>query len=174
MAIFSAVTQLSLSGYSQEMNYATPVGSKLTSAMTAVGAFLVFGACMSGLAGMTLVWRGTTLDRMWALNSMAYRKLAPLGGTVGPLFLLLSATMAFASVGWFKRRFWGWGLAVGITSTQVAGDAINLVRANFVRGGTSLAIAGVLLLYLLRPKVRTRFTHTRSVLHNDSTDFNSA
>lgn len=130
--------------------------------MTAVGAFLVFGACMSGLAGMTLVWRGTTLDRMWALNPTAYRKLAPLGGTVGPLFLLLSATMAIASVGWFKRRFWGWGLAVGIISTQVAGDSINLVRGDFVRGGTGLAIAGALLLYLLRPKVRTTF-HSHSV-----------
>jgi len=117
---------------------------------------------MSGLAGMTLVWRGTTLDRMWALNPTAYRKLAPLGGTVGPLFLLLSATMAIASVGWFKRRFWGWGLAVGIISTQVAGDSINLVRGDFVRGGTGLAIAGALLLYLLRPKVRTTF-HSHSV-----------
>lgn len=112
---------------------------------------------MSGLAGTTLVWQGTTLDRIWALNPTAYRKLAPLGGAVGSLFLLLSATMVVASVGWFKRRFWGWGLAVGIISTQVAGDAVNLVRGDFVRGGTGLAIAGAVLFYLLRPKVRTVF-----------------
>jgi hypothetical protein len=143
------------------MNSATPVGAKLTPAMTAVGVFLVFGACMSGLAGVTLLWRGTTLDRVWALNPTAYRKLAPLGRTVGPLFLLLSATMAFASVGWFNRRFWGWALAVGIISTQVVGDSINLVRGDFVRGGAGLAIAGALLLYLLRPKVRTTF-HSHS------------
>jgi hypothetical protein len=99
---------------------------------------------------------------MWALNPTAYRKLAPLGRTVGPLFLLLSATMVIASVGWFKRRFWGWGLAVGIISTQVAGDSINLVRGDFVRGGTGLAIAGALLLYLLRRQVRTTF-HSHSV-----------
>ena len=116
---------------------------------------------MSGLAGTTLVWQGTTLDRMWALNPTAYRKLAPLGGTVGLLFLLLSGTMAIASVGWFKRRFWGWGMTVGIISTQVAGDSINLVRGDFVRGGTGLAIAAALLLYLLRPQVRTTF-HSRS------------
>jgi hypothetical protein len=144
-------------GYSEEMNSATPVGGKLTPAMTAVGAFLVVGSCMSGLAGMTLVWQGTTLDRMWALNPTAYRKLAPVGGTVGPLFLLLSATMAIASVGWFKRRSWGWGLAVGIFFTQFAGDTVNLIRGDFVRGGTGCAIAGALLLYLLRPKVRTTF-----------------
>jgi hypothetical protein len=139
------------------MDSATPFGAKLTPAMTALGAFLIFGACMSGLAGMTLVWRGTALDRMWALNPTAYRQLVPLGGIVGPLFLLLSATLAIASVGWFKRRFWGWGLAGIIISTQIAGDSINLVRGDFVRGGTGVAIAGALLLYLLRPQVRTTF-----------------
>jgi hypothetical protein len=143
--------------YSQEMNSTTPLGAKLPPAMTTVGGFLVFGACMSGLAGTTLVWQGTTLDRIWALNPTAYRKLAPLGGTFGPLFLLLSATMVGASVGWFKRRLWGWGLAVAIISTQVAGDAVNLVRGDYLRGGTGLTIARALLFFLLRPKVRTKF-----------------
>jgi hypothetical protein len=139
------------------MNSATPLGAQLTPAMTALGAFLIFGACMSGLAGTTLVWRGTALDRMWALNPTAYRQLLPLAGIFGPMFLLLSVTMAIASVGWFKRRFWGWGLAVIIISTQIAGDSINLVRGDFVRGGTGVAIAGALLLYLLRPKIRSTF-----------------
>jgi hypothetical protein len=109
--------------------------------MMATGIFLVFGSCMSGLAGTTLVWQGTTLDRMWSLNLTAYRKLAPLGGTVGPLFLLLSATMAVSAVGLFKGRLWGWGLAVGIIATQVAGDAVNLVRGDYLRGATGLTIA---------------------------------
>ena len=125
--------------------------------MTAVGVFLVFGACMSGLAGTALVWQGTSLDKMWDLNRTAYQKLAPLGRNVGPLFLLLSATMFVASVGWFKRRLWGWGLAVGIISAQTAADTINLVRGDYLRGGTGLTIAGALLYYLLRPKVRNTF-----------------
>jgi hypothetical protein len=125
--------------------------------MTAVGGFLVFGASMAALAGTTLTWRGTTLDRAWALNPAAYRKLAPLGSAVGPLFLLLSATMAVAAVGWFKRRVWGWGLAVGIISTQVAGDFVNLVRGDILQGATGFTIAGALLIYLLRPKVRAAF-----------------
>jgi hypothetical protein len=125
--------------------------------MTAVGVFLVFGACMAALAGTTLVWRGTSLDRVWVLNESAYSQLSAAGASVGALFWLLSAALVTAAVGWFKRRLWGWGLAVGIISTQVAGDFVNLVRGDLLRGGTGLAISGALLFYLLRPKVRTRF-----------------
>jgi hypothetical protein len=60
----------------------------------AVGIFLFFGAIMASLAGTTLVWRGTMLDRIWAFNLPAYRQLAPFGKMVGIPFLLLGATLA--------------------------------------------------------------------------------
>jgi len=41
--------------------------------------FLFFGAPMASLAGITLVCRGTALDRMWTLNPRAHNELAPLG-----------------------------------------------------------------------------------------------
>lgn len=126
-------------------------------ALVAVGVFLVFGACMAALAGATLLWRGTVLDRAWALNQPAYQQLSSAGGSVGYLFLLLSIILVAASVGWFKRRRWGWLLAVGIISTQVAGDFVNLVRGDFLRGGTGVMIAGALLFYLLQRKVRAAF-----------------
>jgi hypothetical protein len=125
--------------------------------ITAVGPFVVFAACMAALAGTTFVWPGTSLDRLWALNETAYRQLAPIGRIVGPLFLLLSAALVAAAVGWFKRRLWGWRLAVGIIAVQVAGDFVNLLRGDFLRGGTGFAIAGALFFYLLRPKVRASF-----------------
>ena len=112
---------------------------------------------MAAIAGFTLVWRGTALDTVWTLNKAAYRELLPAGRSVGCLFLLLSITLVAASVGWFKRRLWGWGLAVGVISTQVAGDLVNLVRGDLMRGGTGLTIAGALLFYLLRPHVRAAF-----------------
>jgi uncharacterized membrane protein len=89
---------------------------------TAIGIFLFFGAVMAILAATTLLWRGTALDRLWALNSTAYKQLEPLGGTVGFLFLLLGAALTTAGMGWFRRRLWGWGLALVIVATQVLGD----------------------------------------------------
>ena len=124
---------------------------------TAIGVFLFFGAVMAGLAATTLLWRGTALDRVWALNPTAHRQLALLGGTVGIFFLVLGAALATAGIGWFRRRLWGWRLAVVIICTQVLGDVANCVRGDWLRGGTGVIIAGALLLFLLQPRIRATF-----------------
>jgi hypothetical protein len=123
----------------------------------AIGIFLFFGAVMAGLAAITLLWQGTPLDRLWVLNQMAYNRLVPMGRTVGILFLLLSVALAMAGIGWFRRRPWGWRLAVVIIATQVVGDLVNCVRGDLLRGGTGVIIAGALLLFLWRPKIRDSF-----------------
>ena len=122
---------------------------------------MFFGALMASFAGTTLIWRGSALDRIWALNATAYKQLAPLGRNVGILFLLLSAALAIAGVGWFKRRLWGWRLAVGIILTQILGDLVNFLVGDFLRGGLGLTLAGALLFYILRPEVRSHFGHSR-------------
>lgn len=125
--------------------------------MTAIGAFFFFGALMASFAGATLLWPGTVLDRMWALNPTAHEQLAFLGRPVGGFFLALSAALAAAGVGWFRRRFWGWALAVGIIAVQVLGDLVNVLFGQFVRGGVGVAIAGALLFYILRRPIREAF-----------------
>ncbi len=122
-----------------------------------MGIFLCFGATMACFAGTTLLWRGTVLDRAWKLNPTAYQQLAPLGLPAGILFLFLSAALAAAAIGWFRRRLWGWRLAVAIIAIQVAGDLVNVIRGDFVKGGIGVVIAGALLFYLLQPKVSMAF-----------------
>jgi hypothetical protein len=67
--------------------------------MTAIGVFSFFGAVMASLAGTTLIWPGTLLDHMWAVNAPAYRQLTSFGETVGVPFLALSAALAAAGLG---------------------------------------------------------------------------
>jgi hypothetical protein len=135
--------------YSQRMNpSAGPPATGSPRGMTAIGIFLLFGAVIASLAGMTLVWRGTALDRMWTVNPRAYKELAPFGKAVGIPFLLLGFTLAVAGMGWFKRRLWGWRLAVGIIASQVLGDLVNMFLGRAVEGGIGVTIAGALLLYL--------------------------
>jgi hypothetical protein len=130
--------------------------------MTAIGVFLFFGALMASLAGTTLIWQGTFFAKIWVLNASAYRQLAPFGKTVGVPFLVLSAALAAAGVGWFGRRLWGWRLAVVIIAAQALGDLVSIFMGHFVRGATGVTIAGALLFYVLRPEVRTAFVARRA------------
>ena len=95
---------------------------------------------MASLAATTLLWAGTALDRLWVLNPKAHELLAPLGGKVGGLFLLLAAALTTAGIGWFRRRSWGWRLTIGILAVQVVGDIVNCVRGDWLRGGTGVII----------------------------------
>jgi hypothetical protein len=122
-----------------------------------MGIFLFFGFITAILAATTLLWQGTVLDRLWTLNPIAYKQLARLGDTVGILLVLLGTALATAGIGWFRRRLWGWRLAVVIIATQVLGDVVNFVRGDLLRGGTGVIIAGALLLFLPQPKVRAAF-----------------
>jgi hypothetical protein len=68
-------------------------------ALTAIGIFLFFGAVMASLAGTTLLWRGTILEWMWALNPTAYKQLVPFGAAAGIPFLLLGVALSVAVSG---------------------------------------------------------------------------
>lgn len=126
-------------------------------AITAIGVFLVFGAAMASLAGASLTWPGTPLDRMWSLNPRAYRDLSPHATLAGIAFLLLGCTLAATSVGWLQRRRWGWWLAVALIATQLAGDAGNMVFGRVAEGLLGVVIAGALLLYMTHSRVRGEF-----------------
>jgi hypothetical protein len=112
---------------------------------------------MAFLAGITLVWHGTMLDKVWALNPRAYHELSPWGATAGVLFLALAVALAIAAIGWLMRRRWGWWLAVVIIGTQVLGNVTNILYGHIVEGGVGAAIAGSLVFYMTRPFVRVHF-----------------
>jgi len=133
------------------------VEKKSHTGITAMGIFLFFWS-NHGLTRRSHVdLAGAILDRRWALNAPAYRQLAPFGKTVGIPLLLLGGTMAVAGTAWFKRRLWGWRLVVAIIATQVLGDLVNAFRGDLFRGGVGFVIAGLPLVYLLRPNVRAAF-----------------
>jgi hypothetical protein len=123
----------------------------------AIAAFLFFGAVMGTLAGITLIWPGTFLSLAWRLNPRAYAQMAPLGTSMGISFLGLAIIMAIAGYLWIRRRYWGWLLALIIFALQFLGDLANLLAGEFLKGGLGIVIAGGIVAYLLRPKVRTAF-----------------
>jgi hypothetical protein len=122
-----------------------------------IGVFFLFGATMAAYAAVTLLKPGTVLDRLWALNETGHVQLATLGKSAGLGFVVLSASMCTAAGGWFRRRYWGWVLGTTIIAINAAGDLVNLTMGGHLKGATGVAIAGLLLIYMTRLRVRRYF-----------------
>jgi hypothetical protein len=122
-----------------------------------IGIFFIFGATMAAYAAVTLIRPGTFLDQLWALNKQAHAELLPVANISAPLFLILSAALAAAAIGWFRRRYWGWLLGVIIIAINATGDLANLVRGETLKGVVGVVIAGFLLIYMTRSNVRNYF-----------------
>jgi hypothetical protein len=73
-----------------------------------IGVFFMLGTTMAAHAAATLLKPGTALDALWVLNKTGHAQLAALGPVAGLGFVTLSALMGAASVGWFRRHYWGW------------------------------------------------------------------
>lgn len=125
--------------------------------LTTFGIFLLWGAAMASLAGITLVWRGTALDYVWALNPVGYKQLAPFGSKAGILFLVLAVTLAAAGIGWLKRLPWAWRLSIAFITAQVIGNIVNIVLGRTLEGAVGISASGALLCYLLWGRVRAVF-----------------
>ncbi|MGB9205320.1 MAG: hypothetical protein WCB94_15285 [Terriglobales bacterium] len=122
-----------------------------------IGVFFLFGATMAAYAAITLLKPGTVLDRLWALNETGHVQLATLGKRAGLGFVVLLALMFTTAVGWFRRRYWGWFLGTAIVAINAAGDLINGVRGEWLKGAVGVTIAGLLLFYMTRSGVRAYF-----------------
>jgi hypothetical protein len=123
----------------------------------AVGVFFFFGSAMATLAALTLLHPGTFLDQAWSLNPSAQAQMLPLGRIVGVPFIVLAITLFLAGMGWFRRRYWGWLLAVSVIAINLAADVAHFFLGNRLKSAVGVVIASLLLLYIARPAVRNYF-----------------
>ena len=120
-----------------------------------IGIFFFFGATMATYAAVTPAIPGTFLDRAWKLNPEGHVQLASLGQFMSVPFLVLATALFLAGVGWFRRHAWGWRLGVTLIAINMAGDLFNLVfRRELLKGTVGVAVAGLLLVYMSRARVR--------------------
>jgi hypothetical protein len=119
-----------------------------------LGIFFFFGSVMATYAAITLAKPGTILDRAWALNPTAHAQLVPLGKVVALPFAVVAGTLFAAGVGWFRPRYWGWFLGVSLIAMNMMGDLVSIFRGELLKGMVGAGVAGLLLVYLTRPRGR--------------------
>jgi hypothetical protein len=122
-----------------------------------IAIFFAIATCILLGVGMALLTPGSKLEVIWKLYPARRSILMPHRMWLGPGFLALSIVMVSASIGCFRRRVWGWWLAVAIFFINGLSDAGQILIGNLLEGGIGVAAAGAILFYLSRPKVREIF-----------------
>ena len=123
----------------------------------ALAAFFVFGAIMSGIACLALLFPSGVLEPMWQLNPESRVGLLKLGPLGIALIATVSVACALSALGLVKRSAWGYRLAIGVLTVNLVGDAANAVIRHDMRTLIGLPIGGILIAYLLRPRIRSLF-----------------
>jgi len=99
----------------------TPLGVR------ALAAFFVFGACMSLLAFVGLLFPGAVLEPMWQLNPRARETFVRMGPWALVLLGVVGTTCALSASGLLARSSWGYRLALAVLTVNLVGDTANAI-----------------------------------------------
>jgi hypothetical protein len=113
-----------------------------------LAAFFGFGALVSLLTAAMLLAPGRWADAIWSLKPSARIDFGLLDGWAVPLMLLVSAACAGTALGVWRGRRWGYRLAIGILTVNLAGDLSNGVLRD-PRTLIGIPIGGAIILYAI-------------------------
>ena len=133
------------------MNPDRPIG------ITLLSAFFAFGACMAGLACLTLLLPDTRLSGLWALNPDAHARLEAIGSWSIALMAVVSLACASAAFGLWRGDDWGRAIALGVLGVNLVGDATNALLRHDLRTLIGIPIGAALIAYLLSKGARSYF-----------------
>jgi hypothetical protein len=125
--------------------------------VTALSGFFAIGSIMALLAAASLLLPGSQLEALWRVNPRGRAALGGLGGWGALLMAMVSAACILACVGLWKGARWGYPWAVGLLVVNLLGDLLNGWLGSDRRTLVGVPIAGGILAYLARSKVREFF-----------------
>jgi len=117
--------------------------------VTALSLFFDFGALMSGLTAVLLLFPGTPLDTVWRLNPRAQEGFASMGGAALALMAIVSGACLTAALGLWRCAPWGYQVALAILTINLLGDTANFFIAHEWRTLIGLPIGGTMIAYLI-------------------------
>ena len=129
------------------------------SGLNVVIAFLVFATLMAVFIGTLLLFPGGLIESIWRFNPEARSAFQSMGRLASLLLFVVGAVACGGAVGIYRRRKWGWSLAVVLFSVNALGDAVSLFApGRMLRGSFGVLISGLFLLYLMQPRIRQQFS----------------
>ena len=126
--------------------------------VTALSIFFCVATLITTIAAVSLFFANGFLEPIWRLNPRGRASLGAFGIWAVLLFSLVGLACAIAALGLWRKRRWGYFTAIAVLSINLLGDLINVVSGNEPRAIIGVPIAALIIIYLLRPKVRTFFS----------------
>jgi hypothetical protein len=114
----------------------------------ALALFFVFGSVMSGLAFFMLLFPDSPLEPLWRLNPKARQGFAGMGWWALLLMFVVCLGCSGAALGLWRRKRWGYWMALSILWVNVLADTINALLVD-QRTLVGIPIAGALIAYLI-------------------------
>jgi uncharacterized membrane protein (DUF2068 family) len=126
--------------------------------ITALSLFFASGAIISCTATLALLMPTTFLHHMWKLNPRAETEFATMGSWALLLLTAVCLACAFASIGLWRMKLWGYWIAIGMLVINLIGDVYNTVSGTEPRAVIGIPIVLLILVFFIPHKVRDRFT----------------
>ena len=117
--------------------------------MIALALFFAFGAAMSLLAALALLFPGSTLQNVWRLNPQAQVGLAARGSGAILLMLVVSVACGLSAVGLWRGATWGRAVALTVLAVNLLSDAGNALVRGDLRTLIGVPIGAALIAYIL-------------------------
>ena len=94
--------------------------------VTLLSLFFIFGALMSGLTAVMLLFPHSILEPLWRLNPRARDGFAAMGPWAVFLMVLVSVACTTAAIGLWRLARWGYWTALAIVIINLFGDTANV------------------------------------------------
>ena len=118
----------------------------------------VIGTVASFLSAVSLIFSGTFLEAIWQLNPKARAGFSRMGYWAIVLMICVCIACFVTAVGLWKRRRWGYWLAVVMLGVNLGGNVVNVFTGTEPRAVIGIPIVGTILAYLLRRRTRFHFS----------------
>jgi hypothetical protein len=118
----------------------------------ALSILFVFGAFMSGMSAILLLFPGSIVDGTSNAGTQPQQGFSGMGSWTLPLMTLVCLACIAAAVGLWRLAPWGLWTAVVILGANVVGDAIGMFSSHDWRTLLGLLIFGFMIWYLLRSR----------------------
>lgn len=125
--------------------------------ISALSLFFGFGAAISFLCVIALLFPGGLLEPMWRLNPRAHSAFVSMGPWAIALLVPLSAACGITGAGLWYLKSWGYYLAIVLLLCNLIGDLYNTISGTEPRAAIGIPVVITILFFITRPAIRSIF-----------------